>query len=146
MFKYAFVTANKYFPIGSGFATYGSAQAAKSYSVLYQLYGFSNRWGMGAGENSFYLNDTYYPMIIGQFGYFGFFIFMFVYYKLFSVFKQIKNNNYKIPLLYLLALILFANFGNGGITSISGVLLMTCLGVVYTISTLDNRNDIKQQR
>lgn len=40
-FYYGGKTANTYFPLGSGFATFGSDQAARNYSRLYYQYGFA---------------------------------------------------------------------------------------------------------
>ena len=46
-FKYSIITATEYFPLGSGFATFGSDMAAKKYSDLYVKYGFEPLHGMG---------------------------------------------------------------------------------------------------
>lgn len=70
LFYYSFVTAFHYFPLGSGFATYGSAAAITYYSKLYYRYGFSRRWGMTRSFHPF-LMDSYYPQIIAQFGFPG---------------------------------------------------------------------------
>ena len=59
-----------YFPIGAGFATFGSYAAAVFYSPLYYTLGFNTRYGMGANENSF-LSDNYWPTIFAQFGMVG---------------------------------------------------------------------------
>lgn len=70
LLRFAIVTACTYFPIGAGFGTYGSNVAAELYSPLYQAYGFNLKWGMSQDEGMF-LNDNYWPMIIGQFGVIG---------------------------------------------------------------------------
>lgn len=67
---YALVTAQTYFPLGSGFGTYGSNVAAEYYSPLYTQYGFELIWGMSSSDGDF-LNDNYWPMVIGQFGLLG---------------------------------------------------------------------------
>lgn len=89
-FEYAVKTANTYFPLGSGFSTFGSAEAAKHYSPLYYSYGFNNRFGMSPTHTAF-LNDTYWPMAIGQFGWIGFILFLVVYWRLFV---SIDNENF----------------------------------------------------
>lgn len=66
--------ANNYFPFGAGFATYGSAAAAKYYSPIYLELGFNLRYGLSQ-MNSSYLTDTFWPILFGQFGYLGVFIF-----------------------------------------------------------------------
>ena len=70
LLRYSFVTLKRYFPIGSGFGTYGSDIAIKYYSVLYKEYNFDKIFGMGYVHTN-YLNDNYWPMIIGQFGIIG---------------------------------------------------------------------------
>ena len=69
-FYYGGKTANTYFPLGSGFATFGSDQAARNYSRLYYQYGFNSLFGMNTEDGSF-LSDTFWPMAIGQFGWIG---------------------------------------------------------------------------
>lgn len=70
LLRYSLVTMQTYFPLGSGFGTYGSDIAATYYSPLYDLYGFRKIYGMGH-VHTHYLNDNYWPMIFGQFGVIG---------------------------------------------------------------------------
>lgn len=70
LLRYSLVTMQTYFPLGSGFGTYGSDIAATYYSELYDLYGFRKIYGMGH-VHTHYLNDNYWPMIFGQFGVIG---------------------------------------------------------------------------
>ena len=83
---YGFVTAFKYFPIGSGFATYGSNMAAVHYSPLYYSYGFQLRKALTVFDDGYgsmtYLNDAYLGMITGQFGIFGLLLVFYVFVKL----------------------------------------------------------------
>lgn len=64
------------FPFGAGFASFGSAVTAmpEHYSPLYFAYGLSTIWGLTPG-NTQYLSDTFWPVVIGQFGYVGFAVF-----------------------------------------------------------------------
>ena len=71
---YGFITANRYFPLGSGFATYASAQAARTYSKLYYEYGFDRVWGM-TPDTKHFIQDSYYPVVVGQTGYIGTIVF-----------------------------------------------------------------------
>lgn len=70
--RYGAITANKYFPLGSGFATWGSDAAGKYYSPLYYEYGLNNRnvfiYDYAGGTA---LDDAYLGMAIGQFGWIG---------------------------------------------------------------------------
>lgn len=59
-----------YFPIGTGFGTYASYYSGIDYSPVYGLYHLSNIYGLGQGYLGF-LNDTFWPMVIGQTGFIG---------------------------------------------------------------------------
>lgn len=64
--------ANRYFPLGSGFATYGSNITGQReyYSPLYTQYGLSGIFGLTV-ENSNFLSDSFWPIVFGQFGWIG---------------------------------------------------------------------------
>ena len=78
----------EYFPLGAGFATYGSSAAAHHYSPLYYKLGFSERWGM-TKKTPQYLNDNYLPMIFGEFGLIIAIVFLLLIYK--YCYKLIKR-------------------------------------------------------
>lgn len=67
-----FEVASDYFPLGAGFATFGSAVTAEPeyYSSLYYAYGLYNVHGLALGATSF-LSDTFWPILFGQSGYAG---------------------------------------------------------------------------
>ena len=98
-FKYAIKTANNYFPFGSGFATYGSDQAARVYSHLYYQYGFNKLNGMSP-DNPAFLSDTFWPMAIGQFGWVGSILYAIVYLRVFLTLKNDKFSNEKRAFVY----------------------------------------------
>lgn len=88
--------AKKYFPLGTGFGTFGSFAAANYYSPLYYELGFSNKWGMGPSE-SLFLSDNYWPAILAQFGVIGFALFVILiikYFKSLSTYIIKRNNSY----------------------------------------------------
>lgn len=91
-FYFGGVTANRFFPFGSGFATFGSDQAARNYSQLYYEYGFNHMFGMNPEDGSF-LSDTFWPMAIGQFGWLGFCLYCTIYLRIFFSFKKTRNIN-----------------------------------------------------
>lgn len=70
LFVTAFEIANDHFPLGAGFGTYASHFSAQSYSPIYSLYHIQNTYGISKNNTSF-ISDTFWPMIIGQFGYIG---------------------------------------------------------------------------
>lgn len=94
LLKYSLVTMKEYFPLGSGFGTYGSDIAKVHYSPLYRQYGFLDIYGMGKTHANF-LNDNYWPMIIGQFGIIGTILVIIVLALLYSsIVKSVRNNRY----------------------------------------------------
>jgi oligosaccharide repeat unit polymerase wzy len=89
LYKYSIINMDKYKPLGSGFATYGSDMASKYYSKLYYDYGFYNRYGMSE-EQRWFLNDNYWPMIIGQFGIISTIIYIYIIYNLYKIIINAK--------------------------------------------------------
>lgn len=62
--------ANDCFPLGAGFATFGSYYSSVYYSPLYTMYGISNVYGLSQEMGAF-ISDSFWPMILGQFGWLG---------------------------------------------------------------------------
>ncbi len=92
LMKYGIVTLKEYFPLGAGFGTYGSDVAVNYYSPLYTKYGFDKIYGMGYLHTNF-LNDNYWPMIMGQFGLIGTILIIYILYSIYNLsFKCLKNN------------------------------------------------------
>ncbi|MGN1328129.1 MAG: hypothetical protein ACI4V4_00345 [Eubacterium sp.] len=139
LIKYGFVTANKYFPFGSGFATYGSDMAARYYSKLYEQYGFNNMYGMSQSEGLF-LNDCYMGMVFGQFGYIGTLLFSIL---IIIMFKSINKINLgkKVKALAISIFIglIISSIGTAIIKSSIGVFVFAILGIVCGYS---KRNEI----
>ena len=144
LFYYSFVTAFKYFPFGSGFATYASTMAAKVYSKLYYVYGFNQRYGMDYNSRSF-LMDSYYPQIVGQFGIFGvilFGYFMFVILK--KIILRIRNRYIRNASLYLFATWAIAGLGFG-ISGLWGCMVYLVLALLYLMDVrMSNLKNISQ--
>lgn len=65
------------FPLGTGFATFGSSLAATYYSPIYTRLGYDSYWGMNPEDTSF-LTDVFWPEIFAQFGFIGTIIFVVV--------------------------------------------------------------------
>ncbi|MDD6594886.1 MAG: hypothetical protein PUE27_00055 [Sharpea porci] len=66
----SFKIMKDYFPIGTGFGTFGSYMSAKNYSPLYQMYGISNVNGLIKGA-AYFVSDSFWPMIAGETGIVG---------------------------------------------------------------------------
>lgn len=69
--------ANAHFPFGTGFGTFASSITASPeyYSPLYYTYGLNTVYGLIPGNVSF-LSDTFWPIVVGQFGWIGTMLFV----------------------------------------------------------------------
>lgn len=133
LLKYGIQTANRYFPLGSGFATYGSEMAKVYYSKLYYQYGFNAVWGMGKYDGRF-LNDNYWPMVIGQIGYFGGVLFAYIYFIIFrSMQKKCSDRIERAILITNYLYILIHSLGSASLTSMEGTFLFAIFGVVTAL-------------
>jgi hypothetical protein len=121
-FKYSIVTANDFFPLGSGFSTFGSDVAARHYSYLYIQYGFNEFGGLSLEDGS-YLSDTGYPMYIAQCGYFGAIFFLSFLYLLFNV-------NSKLRLTYIERTIFVAVFIQYLIHAVGSAIFKSSQGMI----------------
>lgn len=59
-----------YFPLGAGLGRFGSWMSRVHYSPLYHEYDLSKHWGLSEDDPQF-LNDTFWPMIMGETGFIG---------------------------------------------------------------------------
>ena len=92
LLKTSFSIANDHFPIGSGFATFGSQYSGIEYSPLYSKYGIENTYGLVEGDAQF-VSDSFWPMILGQFGYLGTIVYCFaILLLIYETVKKCKNN------------------------------------------------------
>ena len=124
--------AKEYFPIGAGFATFGSDMAAKYYSNIYYDLGFYNYYGMNPEDTSF-LNDNYWPMIIAQFGIIGFLLVAYIIYILFKYIQKVNLKNYYCIKCILMASYIYLIVASLG-TSIFTTSVTTILIIVMIIS------------
>ena len=127
---YSLKTANRYFPFGSGFATFGSDQASRDYSPLYYEYGFNTMWGMGT-KNGWFLSDNFWQGSLAQFGWLGLCIYIVPY---MLVFAYISRSDYlrktKSLLLAHVIQLYVHGFGSATLSSLTGVLGFLVLGMI----------------
>ena len=109
---YSFKVANDAFPLGSGFATFGSWFSGVNYSPVYGVYGIDNIYGMTPGNYN-YIADTYWPMILAQFGFIGLFFVLVIFislikniYFLTNKFRNSRSSLNKHTRLHLFAALL----------------------------------------
>lgn len=80
--------ANDHFPFGAGFGSYGSYYSTVNYSPVYYMYGLNNVWGLSPNYSA-YATDTFWPMVIGQFGYIGAILYLVI---IVLIFLKIQND------------------------------------------------------
>jgi hypothetical protein len=79
--------ATDHFPLGAGFATFGSHYSGVVYSPLYHTYGIDLTYGLSL-DNVEFVSDVFWPMIVAQNGFIGMFIYVLA---LFLLFKKIQR-------------------------------------------------------
>lgn len=89
----SFNVANSLFPIGAGFATYGTFMSGSSYSSLYYQYHLSSIYGL-TPDNPIFVSDCFWPAVFAQFGYLGFVIIVLLIVSLFTVFYNKSKCNH----------------------------------------------------
>lgn len=104
LFVTAFKICGDHFPFGAGFGTFASNVSGVYYSVIYNIYGISGVNGIMPNDTSF-INDTFWPMVLGQTGIFGLILFVAALVFLYSKIKQLKKTDIEI---FGVALMIFA--------------------------------------
>ena len=101
----SFEIANDYFPFGTGFATYGSYFSGVNYSPIYEMYGIDNVFGLSQ-ENPAFMSDSFWPMLLGQFGYLGTLLYLICILLIFiSIQEKYSLENKNLYLAKILALV-----------------------------------------
>lgn len=137
--QYSGITANRFFPFGSGFATFGSDQAARDYSPLYYEYGFDGLFGMNPDDPSF-LSDTFWPTPVAQFGWIGALLYIGIFVNIFkSIKRQTGLNNYQKAFLY-------AGYGQYMIHAVGSAILSSSAGMLGFIGLAMLMNPYKERK
>ena len=145
LLRYSIVTMKSYFPIGAGFGTYGSDIAATYYSKLYELYGFRSIYGMGH-VHTHYLNDNYWPMILGQFGAIGF-VFMIgllgIVHK--KIYTSLANDRYYLfAAVCAMVFLLLSSVASKSYSEFSSICIFGLLGLLLPQQTEENEERLQE--
>jgi hypothetical protein len=105
----SFKIASDYFPIGSGPATFASKGSIVNYSHIYEEYGMSKRWGFREDDEIYFINDTYWGQIVGQYGVIGTLLMLLLFFSVYRLLKSteidskllLKNSSVLIILIFL---------------------------------------------
>lgn len=132
--------AIRFFPLGGGFGTFGSNASVINYSSLYSELGLTSLFGF-TEENGNYLMDSFFAMILGQFGFIGFGLILIVF-SLFLV--LIKKNGVFLEFnLLLFSYVILSMITENFISSTFGIIAFLFFGIM--IGT-NKRKKIKETR
>ncbi|WP_165005472.1 hypothetical protein [Enterococcus sp. ZJ1668] len=95
--------AKEAFPIGMGLGTFGTHSARVNYSPIYLMNGYRSIYGLGYVHESF-LTDTFWPIILGQYGVLGLLSFLGIIVSLATRGLQLMKVNRGYALAYLVLL------------------------------------------
>lgn len=107
--------AKDYFPVGTGFGTFGSTYAAQNYSPVYYLYGIADNPEMGI-QSKQYLTDLFWPLLLGETGILGTLIYCLLILLLFIQIQRVYFYNKKkyFLLIYMFVFMLMTTFSEAG--------------------------------
>lgn len=118
----SFIIGKRFFPIGTGFSTFGSDQAFRHYSPLYYEFGFDST--AVSPLNGAFANDTFWPMLIAQFGFICTLLYMvFLALQLKFILKQHMSRPQKVVTITLFSSLIIASLGSAIYTS-SGAIIV----------------------
>jgi Uncharacterized proteins of the AP superfamily len=83
----SFEVAKDYFPLGAGFGRYGGYIASCFYSPLYFKYGINKVYGLS--EEGHFLNDTFWPCILGETGYIGLLLYLLCLFQIYLILRYL---------------------------------------------------------
>lgn len=141
--KYSLITANHYFPLGSGFSTFGSDQAARNYSPLYYQYGFDTVWGMTPDFGPF-LSDNFWQAALGQFGWIGAFLYGYSFLRIFFTFNMSKYDAQKKAFLYAAFIqYMLHGIGSAVLSSSAGQIGFIAMALFAAVDEINIKNKKK---
>lgn len=123
---------------GYGFGSFGSAQSGISYSIVYTIYGIDNIYGLSINNSSF-ISDTFWPMIIGQFGYPGLIIYILILISLIKKILSAYNKKIKIMMFMSLILLIINSFAESSFVHPMSIMFAFLIGVGFAEDKMQTR-------
>ena len=129
----SFSIAKDYFPIGTGFGTFGSYTSGKYYSLVYSMYGISSIFGLQQGK-AWFISDSFWPMVIGQFGVIGLILYSAALYRLFLRVQGIRKINiyYYMSGLIILAYLMISSVAEAAFVHPLAIPMGVWLGCIFS--------------
>lgn len=123
--------AKDYFPIGTGFGTFGSNYAKEVYSPVYFLYGVATDAQLGP-ESKLYLTDVFWPILLGETGILGTIIYCGLIILLFVQVQRVFFYNKKkyLLLIFMYVFMLMTTFTEAGFMQPMVMVFAFVMGIV----------------
>jgi hypothetical protein len=131
--------ANRNFPIGTGFGSFGSEMAARYYSPLYYSLGYNNLHGLDGNANFSTLNDNYLAMLLAQLGWIGALLYYSIFFLIAKYSFCLKKNRQRLIAISTIITYTIASIGSGSIKSSAGVIGFGFLGVILSDKKKQNK-------
>lgn len=130
----SFQILKDYFPIGTGFGTFASSEAVKSYSQVYFLYNMESTFGL-TEQNATFASDTFWPIILGQTGAIGTICYVYVLVQLFRGLARSRNVNHTAYAggVFAFAYLLISSTSESAFCNPSAVSLAVIVGFVFAM-------------
>lgn len=125
--------AKDYFPIGTGFATFGSYYSGVNYSPVYYMYNISKVYGIQPNFYS-YVADTFWPMVLGQFGIIGTVVYIWIIYEIFRKIQSIytiENKYIYMAKIVCLFYLIISSFAESAFASSIAIPLALIIGIDF---------------
>ena len=123
--------AKDFFPIGSGYATFGTKTSGMYYSLAYDIYGLSSRWGFMRNNYSF-IGDGGIANILAQFGVLGSIFYIVIMILLIKSIKKrcLENNLLILPFICFIGYLLISITNEGGLNSENVILIALMMAIL----------------
>lgn len=132
LYYYSYFIAKDHFPLGAGFATYGTEFSRRIYSPIYHQYGMDRIYGLSPDAPNF-VADTMWPAILGEAGFVGavtiflLFVFLFMFVR-----EKIKDKNCALIITCLILYILIESIADSIFMSSRGCTIAVILAFMIT--------------
>ena len=127
----SFKLAVMYFPFGSGLATFASHYSRVVYSPIYSVLGIQYAYGLSETYGSF-ISDTFWPMVIGQFGFVGLAGYVLMLYWVYKQIKKFSINRESAYFtgIYVLLYLLITSVAESAFLHWNALMIAVLLGVI----------------
>lgn len=169
MLNKSFLVMQDHAPIGSGFGTFGSAEAGKHYSAVYLKYGFNDYYHVRDVQNventlrlinessgltylyqldperylygESYMSDHFWPIIFGQHGYLGTVVFLFILAVLLKkCLAVVKHDLFAyVGVLYAFVFLLISSMAEPAFHNLVAIPLAVVMGMVFAHVDAQNK-------